>query len=141
MGNTSVKSHIHKHGDVTCTMKHGRRRAFRRNSHKKHYRRFRKGGTGTSPLNPTGTASTTSSRKKRRSKRNVEPSLHKLVLINETRKLYPRGPTKKARTSPPLVKRSSVKRHFQVVEAKIEPILEEIEEIEEPVQGIRRKSI
>ena len=132
MGNTSVKSHIHKHGDVTCTMKHGRRRAFRQHSHKKHYRRFRKGGTGTSPLNPTGTTSgTTSSRKKRRSKRKVEPSLHKIVLINETRKLYPLGPPKKARTSPPLVKRS---RHFQVVE----PILEEIEE---PVQGIRRKSI
>ncbi len=62
MGNTtSMKaphmkaSHAHKHGDVTCTMKHGRRR--HRHSGRKHYTAKRKhrrnsGGSLMNPLIP-----------------------------------------------------------------------------------------
>lgn len=135
MGNTtSMKAHkhgvhkhgVHKHGDVTCTMKHGRRGAFRHgHSHKKHYRRSRRGGT--SPLNPNASAvasasSSSSTRKKSKSKRNVGPSLLKHVL----------------RKSFKLAKVKSGKRDYKV-EERVEPVLEAIEAIQEPVQSIRRK--
>ena len=137
MGNTtSMKTHkngvhkngAHKHGDVTCTMKHGRRGAFRHGrSHKKHYRRSRRGGT--SPLNPNASASavassssSSSTRKKSKSKRNVGPSLLKHVLKKSFK----------------LAKVKSGKRDYKVEET-VEPALEAIKSIQEPVQSIRRK--
>ncbi len=140
MGNTtSMKTHkngAHKHGDVTCTMKHGRRGAFRHGrrgafrhgrSHKKHYRRSRRGGT--SPLNPNASASAvassssnSSTRKKSKSKRNVGPSLLKHVLKKSFK----------------LAKVKSGKRDYKVEET-VEPVLEAIQSIQAPVQSIRKK--
>jgi hypothetical protein len=122
----------HKHGDVTCTRKHGRRQHYRR---QRHSRRYHRGGIG-SPLNPDSSPSSPSSKKssskQKTKKRKVEGSLHKLVLQSETYKKYPRGPPKK---SPPLRRgRSPVARNFVKVE---EPIMEEEEE-ETPV---RRRSL
>jgi hypothetical protein len=116
MGNTSVKSH--QHGNVTCSRKHGRG-AFRHR--RSRHRRSRRGGT--SPLNPNSSVSTTT-QKKRRTKK--EPRLLKAVLIHNAYSKFPRGPTKKARTSPPRPSSSrKMKRNFVVTE---EPITEEPEE-------------
>jgi hypothetical protein len=133
MGNTSVKSH--QHGNVTCSRKHGRG-AFK-NRQSKHgqfrhrrsrHRRSRYGGS--SPLNPNSYGSTTT-QKKRRGKK--EPRLLNAVLIHNAYSKFPRGPTKKARTSPPRPSSSrKVKRNFVVTEETI---------AEEPEQPRRRLSI
>jgi hypothetical protein len=109
MGNTaSVKAHSHKHSEVSCTMKHGRR-AFR-HSHKHKRKHYRRRG-GSSPLNPShvpSSSSTLSSTKKKRgSKKNIAPSLLKIVLKNETRKIYPKGLPRKS---------TPIKRNIIVVE-------------------------
>jgi hypothetical protein len=107
MGNTSVKAH--HHGDKACTRKH----AFRHRHTKRHFKRG-----GGSPLNPTYVspipATSSSTRKRHNGKK--EPSLHKLLLIHKATVKFPRGPPKKTRTSPPLKRKTPVKRNFVVTD-------------------------
>ncbi len=93
MGNTSVKGYSKS-----------------RHRRSKHRRSKHRGGLGSSPLNPNPepvVATSSSTRKKRKGK--IGPSLLKLVLKHETKKLYPRGlPGKKSRSSKPAVARNYV---------------------------------
>lgn len=124
MGNTSVKAH--QHGNVTCSRKHGRGAFRNRQSkhgqskhgqfrHRRSRRRYNRGGS--SPLNPSSYGSTTT-QKKRHGKK--EPRLLNSVLINNAYSKFPRGPTKKARISPPRPSSSrKIKRNFVVTEETI----------------------
>ena len=108
MGNISVK---------TCKRGHSKRkRGHTKRSHTK--RKYsKKGGLGSSPLNPNPSpeqATSSSTRKRRNGKK--EPSLHKLLLIHNATVKFPRGPPKKTRTSPPLKRKTPVKRNFVVTD-------------------------
>lgn len=104
MGNISVKAHKRKRGHTK--------------NKRGHTKRSKKGGIGSSPLNPNPSPDqTTSTRKIRKGKK--ESSLHKLLLIHNATAKFPRGPPKKIRTSPPLKRKTPVKRNFVVTEETI----------------------
>lgn len=136
MGNTasSKSTHRHMHGEVECSRKHGHtkrhhghkrsRRHSRRGRQSKH-RQFKYGGIGPSPLNPKPEPSFAESSSTRK-KRNVEKSLLRAVLKNETRKSGYKKPRSGSKSKTP------IKRNFVVHEEVV---------VIEPASRGRRKSL
>ncbi len=122
MGNTtSVKAH--QHGDVSCTMKHGRRKFRHKRSN-----RHKRGGSPPkvqSPLNPNpvhNRPTSSATRKKRRSKKKEMPLVRSLLIGNMHGRIVADA---KAKASAEEAEEAAREKRFKQLSASMEALAKE----------------